>query len=102
MSDRVYSDKIIEQCVSNLLPNKVLFALGDSDEVECASLWIKKLQAENKELEKKYAEAIDVIEFLVVEEQDVMDGNNWGSEVLLEVSFRGRQLLQKHKQDNEV
>lgn len=50
MSKKVFSDKMIDKCVTNLLPNKVIFALGDKYEVECASIWITRLQEENEKL----------------------------------------------------
>lgn len=53
---RVFSDKMIKQCISTLLPNQVLFAMGDSDRVECASIWINKLKQENENLKKENKE----------------------------------------------
>lgn len=50
-NDLVYNKLAIEKCISDILPNKVMFALGDSFEVRCASIWIKKLEEENKKLE---------------------------------------------------
>lgn len=50
MTDKVFSDKLIEKCTVNFLPNKVLFAMGDSDEVKCASIWIKELEKEIERL----------------------------------------------------
>lgn len=53
MNDKLYSEKQIEQTVSKLLPNDVLFALGDKDKVECASIWITRLQQQNQELREE-------------------------------------------------
>lgn len=61
MSDRVYSDKMIEQCISKLLPNQVLFAMGDSDKVDCASLWIERQDKEITQLKARLKEAEEVI-----------------------------------------
>lgn len=37
-------------CVLDILPNEVLFAMGNEDKIECASKWINRLQKEIEEL----------------------------------------------------
>lgn len=46
----VFNSQLIKNTIADFLPNEVLFALGEYSRVECASLWIKKLQTENESL----------------------------------------------------
>ena len=62
MGDKILSDKLIESRVADFLPNKVLFALGDYDEVRCASIWIKQLEQENIQLKQQLQVACDLLE----------------------------------------
>lgn len=64
MSDKLFSDKLIERCTTIPLPNKVLFALGDSEEVRCASAWIKNLESEIKSLKAMIVEARPWVEIV--------------------------------------
>ena len=51
----------IKRCVTTLLPNEVIFALGNSEEVKCASVWIKHLQDRLSEAEKLTKQFVDHI-----------------------------------------
>ena len=41
-----FNEKMIESTVSEILPNEVLFAVGDEAKITCASIWINKLEKE--------------------------------------------------------
>ena len=51
--NKIFNEKLIEKCTVKFLPNRVLFAMGDTDEVECASLWISKLEKQIAALKKE-------------------------------------------------
>lgn len=70
MSDKVFSKKLVENAVSKLLPNDVLFALGDKDKVECASVWIRNLQKENQDLRAELEKERAVVDYYA-------EPNNW-------------------------
>lgn len=60
----IYSEKYIDHCISDLLPNQVLFAMGDKDSVECASIWIKQQDKRIAELEKALLRADESLGYI--------------------------------------
>lgn len=67
MSESVYSIDKIKKCVTTLLPNKVLFALGDKEEVMCASMWINQLQQRLDEAEKVIGDLVSAQERMFIQ-----------------------------------
>lgn len=44
MSNKLFSDSILDTAVCDFLPKEVMFSMGERGRVECASLWINRLQ----------------------------------------------------------
>lgn len=77
MSDKelYFDETTIRNAVSNLLPNKVIFGFGDKNEVECASVWITRLENEKKILLDAIVNALRVLDtddYPVSEGQDFL------------------------------
>lgn len=107
----IYNKKLIEACAVDFLPNKVLFAMGDSEDIKCASLWIKELQAKIQELENELKRERECVDDLIlsddhadfcnykrdiIEDCNCMDRHYYGTDGLL-TRARQTQALRNKK-----
>ena len=81
---KVFNDKLIKDCVSKILPKQVIFAIGESENVKCASIWIKELEAKNKQLKEETESHLAMINMLEIRSGELIQESKQQEKLLIE------------------